>query len=170
MRRSHIFEDAFRHFSFDITKILKVRFIGDSAIDDGGPRREFFQLLIQAIANKSGMFSGYPSHVVPLHDVDALIRNKYFIVGKMIAAGIVQGGQPPVYFANAVADFIVFNSVKSSVDIQDIADIEIRHSLEKVRGKFCTNHLVPRLSLTKMARANLGVQKRVVSKNSGSLL
>ncbi len=136
VRRSHVFEDAFRHFSkdsFDVTKILKVKFVGESAIDDGGPRREFFKLIIPAIANKSGMFGGYPSHVIPLHNVDALIRNKYFIVGKMIATAIVQGGQPPVYFAGAVADFIVFNSVKSLVDLEDIDDFEVRQPLEKVQ-------------------------------------
>ena len=132
VRRSLIFEDSFRQFSkdsFDITKMLKVCFVGESAIDDGGPRREFFQLLLNAIASKSGLFQGYPCHVVPCHNVDALVQNKYFVVGKMIATAIVQGGQPPVYFAGAVADFLVFDSVKSPVDIEDIADFGIRQGI-----------------------------------------
>lgn len=112
--------------------MLKVRFVGESAVDDGGPRREFFQLLLNAIANKSGMFSGFPNHVVPLHNVNAVLNNKYFVVGKMIAAALVQGGQPPVFFAGAVADFLVYNRVKSSVDIDDIADYEVRECLKKV--------------------------------------
>ena len=134
VRRSHIFEDSFRHFSkdsFDVTKLLKVRFVGESAIDDGGPRREFFQLL-NAIANKSGLFGGFPDHVVPLHNVDGLVHNKYFVVGKMIATALVQGGQPPVYFAGPVADFLVYDCVKSPVNIEDIIDFEVRQCLQKV--------------------------------------
>lgn len=45
IRRSHLFHDAFRAFSqstFDISKMLRVCFIGDASIDDGGPRRDFF--------------------------------------------------------------------------------------------------------------------------------
>ena len=41
IRRSSIFEDAVRAFSkpsFDAAKMFKVRFIGESAEDEGGPR------------------------------------------------------------------------------------------------------------------------------------
>ena len=64
------------------------------------------------------MCHGYPSHVIPLHNVDALAHSKYFIVGKMMATAIVQSGQPPVYFANAVADYIVYDSMRCSVDLE----------------------------------------------------
>ena len=48
IRRSNLLSDALRQFSkssFDASKILKVRFIGEEAVDTGGPRREFFHLL-----------------------------------------------------------------------------------------------------------------------------
>ncbi len=143
VRRSHIFEDSFRQFSknsFDVTKMLKVVFVGESAIDDGGPRREFFHLLLNAITSKSGLFSGFPDHVVPLHNVKAVVNNKYFVVGKMM---LVQGGQPPVYFAAAVADFLVFNQVKSPVNINDIADFEVRACLQKVCNSGRHRHQEP---------------------------
>lgn len=47
IRRSSIFSDALRQFSkgsFDVTKMLQVRFVGEEAIDTGGPQREFFHL------------------------------------------------------------------------------------------------------------------------------
>ena len=50
----------------------------------------------------------------------------------MIATALVQGRQPPVYFASAVADFLIFNRVKSPVDTNDIADFEVRQCLKKV--------------------------------------
>ena len=139
VRRSNVFADSFRQFSkysFDVSKMLKVIFIGESAVDDGGPRREYFQLLQHDIACKSGLFGGWPDRVVLLHNVEALSRNKYFIIGKMLATALVQGGQPPVHFADAVADFLVFGSVKSPVNLDDITDFEVKTSLQKVCG--CT--------------------------------
>lgn len=50
----------------------------------------------------------------------------------MLATTLVQGGQPPVYFAGAVADYIVFGRVRSPVTLDDIADVEVRQSVQKV--------------------------------------
>ena len=44
----------------------------------------------------------------------------------------MQGGQQPVYFACPVADFLVFDRVRSSVDLEDIGNFEVRKSLQKV--------------------------------------
>ena len=57
IRRNRLFTDSLRAFSrptFVVSKMLKVNFIGESAIDDGGPRREYFQLLIHEAFSKSG--------------------------------------------------------------------------------------------------------------------
>ena len=107
--------------------------MGESAVD-GGPRWEYFQLLQHDIACKSGLFGGWPDHVVPIHNVDALIHKKYYVVGKMLATALVQGGQPPVFFAGAVADFLVFETVKSPVNLDDILDFEVRQCLQKVQS------------------------------------
>ena len=50
VRRKHIFQDflAIRKKPwFDLGKVFKVTFIGEPAIDDGGPRREFFSGLLR---------------------------------------------------------------------------------------------------------------------------
>ena len=112
--------------------MLKVSFVGEAAIDDGGPRREYFQLLLRDIASKSGLFKGYPDHVVPVHSIEALAGNKFFTVGKMLATALVQGGEPPAYFAGAVADYLVFDQVRSTVDLDDISDYEVRQCLHEV--------------------------------------
>lgn len=135
VRRTHVFEDAYRCFrkqSNDGSKMLKVNFVGDSAVDDGGPRREFFHLLSTAIARDSGLFLGWPRHVMPLHNVEALECNKYYVVGKMFAISIVQGGEPPVYFSSPVADYLIHGMVNSSVDIDDIPDFNVKQKLQKV--------------------------------------
>ena len=45
IRRNHIWRDAVRAMSrssFDPSRCVQVTFIGEQAVDDGGPRREFF--------------------------------------------------------------------------------------------------------------------------------
>ena len=135
VRRSHLFSDALRtfsRFSFDPTKYLKVTFVGEPAVDEGGPRHELFHLMIQSAAYTSGLFAGLPGHLTPIHSVEALSSNKFYVVGKMLATGLVQGGQPPVCFAKPVADFLAFESVKSVVDLEDIPECDIIESLKKV--------------------------------------
>ena len=140
VRRSHLFSDAARAFSrpnFNVSKLLKVVFVGEPSVDEGGPRREFFQLLMKEAFTSSGLFAGWPQNVVPIHSVEAVAANSYYIVGKMIATCLVQGGQPPVCFAAAVADYIVFDEVKSEPSLNDIPDHTVRNKLEKVCAKPC---------------------------------
>lgn len=50
----------------------------------------------------------------------------------MIVTSIVQGGEVPACFAQAVADYLVFDRVTSPLCLDDIADHEVRESLNKV--------------------------------------
>ena len=143
VRRASVFSDALRQFSkptFDVSKLLQVWFIGEEAVDEGGPRREFFNLLMHDIF-KSELFAGFPDHVVPLHNVEAVAKNVYFVIGKMIVTCIVQGGEIPICFASAVADYLVFDRVSSKVCLDDIPEYEVRICLQKVYFLFtCTWH------------------------------
>ena len=69
IRRSHVFVDALRQFSkksFDVEKMLRVHFVGEEAVDAGGPRRELFHLLTREIFTTSNLFDGFPNHVIKL--------------------------------------------------------------------------------------------------------
>ena len=57
IRRAHLIEDTLRAFSkpsFNVSKVLKVVFFAESSVDEGGPRREFFQLVMKEAFSKSG--------------------------------------------------------------------------------------------------------------------
>ncbi len=136
IRRSHLLEDSIRQFSkhsFDVRKKITVRFVGEQSVDDGGPQREYFHLLIQEIF-KTSCFAGYPENVVLLHNVEALSSNRYYVIGKMIAASIIHAGAPLSCLASAVADFIVWNQVKSPVCIDNIPDYEVQACLKEVHS------------------------------------
>ena len=112
-------------------KFLKLDLLVKRLWDTGGTRREFFHLLIHEIF-RSSLFQGYPNHTVPLHNVEAVASNKFCTIGKMLATCIVQGGEAPVCFSKAVADYLVYDEVCSPVCLDDIADKEVQESLQKV--------------------------------------
>ena len=57
----------------DINSNSQVRFVGEGAVDHGGPRREFFRLL--AINAKERMFMGPPTRKFFATDVAAIQVN-----------------------------------------------------------------------------------------------
>ena len=110
VRRSHLITDAIRAFSkstFNASKMLKVVFVGEPSVDEGGPRREFFQLAMKDAFTTTGLFAGWPENVVPVHNVGAVVNNDYYVIGKIVATCLVQGGQPPACFCTAVADYLI---------------------------------------------------------------
>ena len=142
VRRSDLLQDAIRQFSrssFDVSKLLKVCFIGESAVDDGGPRREFFRLLLQELFSASGLFDGYPESTSPQHNVVAIAQSQFSMAGKVIAASIVQGGPAPACFSPAAADMLVYNEVLSNVRLSDIVDAEVQMQMQRVCLQFNVN-------------------------------
>ena len=75
---------------------LRVSFGGDAqeiGIDNGGPRREFFQLLSESISSTSlGFFEGNVPSLLPVMKGPSLRLGHFRIVGNMIAHSIINGG------------------------------------------------------------------------------
>jgi hypothetical protein len=128
-----VFDDALFLFSrenFDISKRLHVRFIGESGIDDGGIRREFFRLIIKETL-RSSPFAGWPSNVIPIRSNNVTL-NHYFQIWRILCASIIHGGEAPPCFSRGIAEFIIFNEIKTSPCIEDVPDNAIWQSLRKV--------------------------------------
>lgn len=135
IRRKTLYTDALRAFSrssFNPSRMRSVTFIGEAAIDDGGPRWEFFSFLMRDVFSISGLFTGWPSNVVPIHSIEGVSTNKFFVVGRMIATCLIQGGEAPLCFARAVADYLILDTINSSVCIDDIPDYDIQMKLKQV--------------------------------------
>lgn len=82
----------------------------------------------------STLFEGFPSHVIPYHKAEAVTNNTYYYMGKMMSTSIAQGGEVPVCFAKAVADYLVYNEFRSPVCLDDIPEMNVCESLHKVHG------------------------------------
>ena len=68
-----ILEDTLEdiRFGFDESKHFRVTFLGDPAVDQGGPKREFFMLLMGAIANSGSLLDGPPDRRILRHNANA---------------------------------------------------------------------------------------------------
>ena len=73
VRRGCILEDTLvaLRSGFDEKKHFRVRFLGEPAVDAGGPRREYFMLLMGAIGNNSALVDGPPNRRVLRHNASA---------------------------------------------------------------------------------------------------
>lgn len=133
VRRSHIWADSMRVLRrVHLEKRLKVTFLGESAVDDGGPRREYLRLLMSTMAEQSSLFTGPPSCKVPVHNAMALQRGDFHIVGVAIVLSLSQGGPGPTFFAPSVVDYLFGGISKVKPRVEDIPDCEVQEKLSKV--------------------------------------
>ena len=140
VRRATLLEDAISAIgksTFRFNRNLKVRFIGEPAVDDGGPKREFFRLIHMAIAQTCALFKPLPNGcgVTPNHNIQCLVAGKFATCGRIIALGLLHGCEAPHCFSKAVSDFLVYGSVSNpscEEMIQSLPDFEVQSKIEKV--------------------------------------
>lgn len=75
VRRGHILEDTrLSLHSFDEKKHIRIRFMGEAAVDQGGPRREFFMLIMNEVANSAMLLQGPPDRRLLRHNTIVLFK------------------------------------------------------------------------------------------------
>ena len=74
IRQGNIWEDTVSalKFGWDERKHIRVTFLGESAVDDGGPRREYFMLLMGSIFNNNNLLEGPVNQRILRHNTTAL--------------------------------------------------------------------------------------------------
>ena len=133
VRRTHIWEDSLRLFRrIDASKTLRVTFLGEAGVDDGGPRREYLRLLMSAISNQGHLLTGPPSCKVPLHNTLALSNGCFHKIGVFIVMSLSQGGPGPTFFSSSVVDYLFGGTAAVKACIDDIPDEEVCEKLHKV--------------------------------------
>lgn len=115
VRRSMIWDDAkmkLRRFDADQSwaKLLKVQFVGEAAVDEGGPKREFAASVHKSV-QASMLFTGKVGQRCFSNNFSALQQEEYKLYGQFCAWTLLQGCPPPSFFAPPVADFILYGSL-----------------------------------------------------------
>ena len=134
IRRKHIFKDTIDHLKnfFIPQKYMRVIFSGEPAVDNGGPLREFFNLLILDISKNNSVFCGPRDSRCIMHNMIELDKKTYYYIGMSIALSLIYGGPAPHFFSPTIAKYIAFGSSASSASFLDIPDTSIKEKLIKV--------------------------------------
>ena len=135
IRRSHVLDDSIRLFQKGVysNRAFKLTFIGEPAVDLGGPLREYFTVLMRAIAKSSSLFEGLSGQRMIRSNVSALLEKTYFHVGRMMGASLLQGGPPPTFMANSIIEYVLYGIEGVQLRIGNIADVSLQKVLKEVR-------------------------------------
>ena len=64
-------------WGLDVSKHMRVTFVGEPAVDSGGPMREYLHLLMSSIAHNNSLFCGEDSQRIPEHN-NVELEKKFF--------------------------------------------------------------------------------------------
>lgn len=88
------------------TSRINVEFIGEPAVDTGGPTREMLSLAFRQVAD-SGITRGSAPNMTFMHDQQALNNHHYKVLGQLVALSLLNCGTGPHFFCPIVANYIV---------------------------------------------------------------
>ena len=105
---------------------MRITFVGEEAVNDGGPRREFFTLALQEMAKDGNILQGPEYSRILIHNVRALASRKFFCAGMLVAVSLTNGGPGLACLAEAVFAYIG-NGIQGAIhpDLRLIPDEEI---------------------------------------------
>ena len=108
-------------------KSVKVQFVEEPSVDQGGPRRELFTLVnqhvgISLVAN--GVFR---------HNVAALENKEFLRFGQLTALGLLQGSPGPKFFSPSVTNYILYGKLEKCIPtIDEMPCGEVKSSMENL--------------------------------------
>ena len=100
--------------NFNVRKHLKVKFIGEKGEDGGGPKREFFFQIMEAMGNQHMLLGGPKGSCTPKHNVMALQSKQFYLIGKIIALSVLNGGPAPKFFSQPILDYLFYGHVRGT--------------------------------------------------------
>ena len=130
--RKNVLSSALRALErgkFSFVRPVHIMFSGEDRVDSGGPRREFFRLLMMSLKNLGIFYGTWFSH-----DLELLHGNKYELAGKLVAWSVLQGGPGPKCLsleAFSVMKDLPFNTSQA---IEAVCDEEIKEVLKGLQG------------------------------------
>ncbi len=137
IRRKYIWEDTLAQIKKGVMFHwhLRVTFVGEPAVDAGGPCREFLRLLIREIFSSNHFFEGEDDTRIPCHNMRALQDGTFRYIGQMVALSITHDGPGPGCLATSVVQYLLYGLNGVHPRVEDISDIQMRKKVQKVSYK-----------------------------------
>ena len=130
VRRRNVWEDVKFEIrkcsSEDLNSMIKVQFVGEPAVNEGGPRNEFFSLLHSEVS-KSCMFVGEDNRKSFNHDILALQQRSFYTYGQLCYVGILKSSASPCSLSPSIVDNILRSEIDlvKSICISDIPNQKV---------------------------------------------
>jgi hypothetical protein len=142
----------------DLSKPFKVQFVGEPAVDYGGPSREFFSLINQHMHRS--MLCGTTFR----HNVVSLQKEEFMKCGQLAAKGLLQGSAGPKCFGKTVTDYILYGNVQClNPTLEEVSPGELKDSLERLEGIQDAEELKSEASFNSDFRFSHGYMKPLVT-------
>ena len=168
IRRDHLLEDAINelsmHDKYSFLKKLKVVFQGESAVDVGGPSREFFYLISESLFSPNyGMF------VLVNHDqynwfsqLSFENERSFFLVGAIVGLAVHNSIVLPIRFPLVVYKRLL--RPQEQLNLADLAQIdpELAKNLKQIIEMASHNEDISQLDLTFAITVNYFDQIRTI--------
>ena len=116
----------------DLNEMIRVQFVGEPAVDQGGPRNEFFCLLHREVCGCK-MFIGNQTCKLFNHNRLALEQRNYFMYGQLCSFAIMQGSPAPSFLSPTLADYIVVGELNTAQSRIDVFHKEVRDKLKELK-------------------------------------
>lgn len=137
VRRNHIWHDALRAISkpaFDPLLPVRVTFIGEPAVDDGGPRREFFSLALMKMSEDTTIFQGSPECRSFVHNMQGVQKRKFFYAGLFVGLSLANGGPGLACLAKTIYSSLCYGLQNGrEFHEEEVPCDEIKGQLHEVR-------------------------------------
>lgn len=127
------------YYSIDV-KFSDIDGISEGAIDNGGPLREMFRLLIDYL-HECDLFEG-PKYEKNLSlNSNCINRNDYFEAGRIIALSIMHCGIGPRFFSKTLLACILNETNSITPTVQEIHDERVKEEIKKIINSKTLNEL-----------------------------
>jgi hypothetical protein len=142
----------------DLSKPFKVQYVGESAVDHGGPSREFFSLVNQHV--QLSMLCGTTFR----HNVVSLQKEEFMKFGQLTAKGLLQGSAGPKCFGKTVTDYTLYGNIQClNATLEEVPPGELKDSLERLQGIHDAEEFKSEASFNSDFRFSHGYMKPIVT-------
>lgn len=114
-------------------KHLRVKFVGERGADGGGPRREFFFRMVEEMGKQIMLFEGPDGCRTLKHNLLALRQNHFYLIGKIVALSILNGGPAPKFFPKHIKEYLIYGSILGDkINAAKIPEEDVREHVIKI--------------------------------------
>lgn len=117
---------TFRPFNKLSVKFSDCEGVTEGAVDEGGPTRELFRLVLSFLQN-SLLFTGTKKKNISLHN-NSLKEKLYYETGRFISLSLVHGGPGPHFFSETLFSMLT-SGIQNTTPTLDDVDNDIRDRL-----------------------------------------